>query len=441
MEGELSAAALDCWKPLPSGLSTLERFKLGKSISSSAPVAFTVSNLQQPRLVPLHLTASTAAVSPLVDHVRAATRARLAKVSTSLHLSSCLGNSADRVCALLMLNRTTSGGENGAPAEAPEDKLSTWLQPILNQQRTVQFAVMNSAKRQLQSRKLDAVLSALPELPASTPSGEVADVILFKRVLVDAGAADSSSSSSSSAKGSKSSKKDKGADGDAGKKKPRTTVVSVSRRVRLLASELTAAVVEDWIADVQAAANVVSSGASSPALPAHVLDIGSALPDVGKRAKANGRKPGTVPPKPASKKKKYKKSEEEEEGAKPDSKTAGEGKAARRKAARDSQAGKSSKPASGSEGKKKQQQQQQQEKAKAAEKARAQPTELTPEQERARRERLEAEALESGVIPEAVDVFEGEDGEEGEEDLEAEVLDELDLDSDGEDGEDDEDEL
>ncbi len=103
----MSSVVLDCWSPLPStGLSVLARFKLGMA-DDQAVVAFTVANLQGPRIVPSHSLQRKSPVAAVVEHVRAAVHTQLLKVSASYQLASCIGTGSDRLCALLLLNRTS----------------------------------------------------------------------------------------------------------------------------------------------------------------------------------------------------------------------------------------------------------------------------------------------------------------------------------------------
>lgn len=90
LEGSgVTSAVLDCWAPLPdSGISTLSRFKLG-SPTAEAVTAFTVSNLQSPRLIPASALAKNAPIARAVDHIRAGVA--ILKCAHGCHTSACMG--------------------------------------------------------------------------------------------------------------------------------------------------------------------------------------------------------------------------------------------------------------------------------------------------------------------------------------------------------------
>ena len=192
---KLSAVAkvglLDCAKKLPSGKSTLDRFKLDAAIEPTLMFAANGNSPVQlaPSMLAKHGLASTLFPTPrqqagaLAALVKSRSEKKALTLTKSQHLHEhCLKK---KYCALLLLPRELSTSSEAA----------TTLRKLLAEFRSVAFATVNAARYELSLAK------HLPQ-PANPKQPQL---VGFKSQTTEA--ADSSSSSSSSKDNSKSKKK------------------------------------------------------------------------------------------------------------------------------------------------------------------------------------------------------------------------------------------
>lgn len=145
---EVRVGVLDCSKKLPSGKTTLQRFKLDGSLS---PTLVLVANGRAPRQVTSALLSkhgSSSALFPtprqqaaaLVSFVAAAIEPRVAALSKTEHLTAhCLRR---KLCAVVM----SDGELKGAAART--------LQRLLKEYRAVSFVTVNTARYDFSLSKL-----------------------------------------------------------------------------------------------------------------------------------------------------------------------------------------------------------------------------------------------------------------------------------------------
>ena len=194
---KLSAVAkvglLDCAKKLPSGKSTLDRFKLDAAIEPTLMFAANGNSPVQlaPSMLAKHGLASTLFPTPrqqagaLAALVKSRSEKKALTLTKSQHLHEhCLKK---KYCALLLLPRELSTSSEAA----------TTLRKLLAEFRSVAFATVNAARYELSLAK------HLPQ-PANPKQPQL---VGFKSQTTEAADSSSSSSSSSSKDNSKSKKK------------------------------------------------------------------------------------------------------------------------------------------------------------------------------------------------------------------------------------------
>jgi len=166
---EVKVGLLDCHKKLPSGKTTVERFKLDGSIS---PLLVLAANGKTVQITPSALTkhglgsslfpgARTQAVA-LASYVKAKSEPKVYQATTSEQLSTlCLKR---KHCVIVLLDKELSKGE---AARA--------VVKLLYEFRTVAFVTINTARYELSlARHLPAPVSGVPQLVAikTTPSAD-----------------------------------------------------------------------------------------------------------------------------------------------------------------------------------------------------------------------------------------------------------------------------